>query len=160
EETVLPAVPLWWRTLDPAKAQLEIDSLGSGALETDWGTRLLSNRSKLYDPLSYHYGSVWPLFTGWVAMAAYQHGRPHVGYHALMANALLTEAGAPGSITELISGAFDTPFGRSSHHQIWSQAMVAAPLVHGLLGLTVDRGGQSLTFAPQLPADWPSVHVR
>jgi len=160
EDTVLPAVPLWWRTLDPAHAQLEIDRLGSGALETDWGTRLLSNQSALYDPLSYHYGSVWPLFTGWTSMAAYRQGRPHVGYDALMANALLTDAGALGSITELISGELDTPFGRSSHHQIWSQAMVASPLVRGLLGIAVERGGSTLRFEPALPADWPSVHIR
>ena len=42
-----------------------------------------SRTSALYDPLSYHYGSVWPLFTGWVSMAAYRYGRPHVGYQAL-----------------------------------------------------------------------------
>ncbi len=163
EDTVLPAVPLWWRTLDASRSQLEIDRLGSGALETDWGTRLLSRESALYDPLSYHYGSVWPLFTGWTSMAAYRHGRPHVGYQALMANALLTESGALGSVTELISGELNTPFGRSSHHQIWSQAMVATPLIQGLLGIDVRRvssGGTTLTCAPQLPADWPAVHVR
>jgi len=96
-------------------------------------------------------------------MAAYRQGRPHVGYAALMANALLTEAGTPGSITELISGDFDTPFGRSSPHQTWSQAMVATPLVRGLLGIAVEQGGSSgslLRFEPQLPAGWPSVHVR
>lgn len=169
EDTVLPAVPLWWRQLDPAHAQLEVDHLGGHTLATDWGTRLLSNASKLYDPLSYHYGSVWPLFTGWTSMAAYRQGRPHVGYAALMANALLTEAGTPGSITELISGDFDTPFGRSSPHQTWSQAMVATPLVRGLLGIAVEQGGGGgspgspgslLRFEPQLPAGWPSVHVR
>jgi hypothetical protein len=160
EDTVLPAVPLWWRTLDPARAQREIDRLGSGALETDWGTRLLSRESALYDPLSYHYGSVWPLFTGWVSMAAYRHGRPQVGYQALMSNALLTETGALGSITELISGEIDAPFGRSSHHQIWSQAMVASPLVRGLLGIELSKAGTLLTIAPQLPPDWPAVHVR
>jgi glycogen debranching enzyme len=154
EDTVLPAVPLWWRTLDESRAQLEIDRLGSGALATDWGARLLSNRSELYDPLSYHYGSVWPLFTGWVSMAAYQHGRPHVGYQALMANALLTYSGALGYVTELLSGDFNTAFGRSSHHQIWSEAMVVTPLVRGLFGVTVSRGGTRLEFAPQLPADW------
>jgi len=43
-----------------------------------------SSRSKpLYDPLSYHNGSVWPLFTGWASMGAYRYGRPHVGYQAL-----------------------------------------------------------------------------
>src|SRR5262249_29833620 len=47
EDTVLPAVPLWWRTLDPARAQDEIDRLGSGALATDWGARLLSRTSAM-----------------------------------------------------------------------------------------------------------------
>jgi glycogen debranching enzyme len=154
EDTVLPAVPLWWRTLDERRAQLEIDRLGSGAMATDWGTRLLSNRSELYDPLSYHYGSVWPLFTGWVSMAAYQHGRPHVGYQALMANALLTYSGALGYVTELLSGDFNAAFGRSSHHQIWSEAMVVTPLIRGLLGVSVAKAGTSLEFAPLLPADW------
>ena len=154
EDTVLPAVPLWWRTLDERRAQLEIDRLGSGALATDWGTRLLSNRSELYDPLSYHYGSVWPLFTGWVSMAAYQQGRPHVGYQALMANALLTYGGALGYVTELLSGDFNAAFGRSSHHQIWSEAMVVTPLVRGLFGVSVAKAGTSLEFAPLLPADW------
>jgi glycogen debranching enzyme len=160
EDTVLPAVPLWWGLLDPQRAALEIDHLGASALATDWGTRLLSNRSRLYDPLSYHYGSVWPLFTGWSAMAAYRYGRPQVGFQAVMANALLTFEGALGYVTELLSGDFDAPFGRSSHHQIWSQAMVAAPLIRGLLGISVDQGGRRLRFAPQLPADWPRVEVR
>jgi glycogen debranching enzyme len=159
EDTVLPAVPLWWRTLDERRAQQEIDRLGSGALATDWGARLLSARSGLYDPLSYHYGSVWPLFTGWAAMAAYQYGRPHVGYQAVTANALLTYDGALGYVTELLSGDFNAPFGRSSHHQIWSEAMVVTPLVRGLLGVHTARAGTVLHFAPQLPADWDRVSL-
>ncbi len=74
EDTVLPAVPMWWGWLDSERAQSEVDRLGAGALATDWGQRLLSNQSDLYDPLSYHYGSVWPLFTGWASMAAYRYG--------------------------------------------------------------------------------------
>jgi glycogen debranching enzyme len=159
EDTVLPAVPLWFRTLDGARAQREIDRLGSAALATDWGARLLSADSALYDPLSYHYGSVWPLFTGWSAMAAYRYGRPHVGYQALTANALLTFGGALGYVTELLSGDFNAPFGRSSHHQIWSEAMVITPFVRGLLGIEVAAGGSELRFAPQLPADWDRVSI-
>jgi hypothetical protein len=135
----------------------EIDHLGAGALATDWGSRLLSDRSDLYDPLSYHYGSVWPLFTGWSAMAAYRYGRPHVGYQALMANVLLTFSGALGYVTELLSGDFNSAFGRSSHHQIWSEAMVVTPIMRGLLGVEVTGGGRELRFAPQLPADWDRV---
>ena len=154
EDTVLPAVPLWWRALDPARAQSEIDHLASAAMATDWGHRLLSERSELYDPLSYHYGSVWGLFTGWASMGAYRYGRPHAGYQAAMANVLLTFEGALGYVTELLSGEFNAPFGRSSHHQVWSQAMVVTPLLRGLLGIEATDGGRTLTFAPQLPGDW------
>ena len=160
EDTVLPAVPLWWRTLDPERAQSEIDHLGSADMAADWGQRLISEKSELYDPLSYHYGSVWPLFTGWASMAGYQYGRPHVGYQALMANALLTFQGALGWVTELLSGRFNAPFGRSSHHQVWSEAMVVTPLVRGLLGLEVRDAGRRVVFAPQPPADWDRVAVR
>src|SRR5438445_7115415 len=52
EDTVLPAVPLWWHELDDGRAQSEIEHLGSGAMETDWGMRILSDTSQLYDPLS------------------------------------------------------------------------------------------------------------
>lgn len=160
EDTVLPAVPLWWGTLQNERAQSEIDHIGSGSIETDWGARIISNQSRLYDPLSYHYGSVWPLFTGWASMGAYRYGRPHVGYQALMANALLTYPGALGYVTELLSGDFNAAFGRSSHHQVWSEAMVVTPVMRGLLGIDVSEGGRRLTFAPQLPADWDRVQAR
>ena len=160
EDTVLPAVPLWWRLLDDEHAQSEIDHIGSGAMATDWGARIISSRSQLYDPLSYHYGSVWPLFTGWAAMGAYSYGRPHVGYQALMANVLLTYDGALGYVTELLSGDFNAAFGRSSHHQVWSEAMVVTPALRGLLGVEISAGGRGLGFAPQLPASWDRVAVR
>jgi glycogen debranching enzyme len=160
EDTVLPAVPLWWRTLDDTRAQSELDHLGGAGLATDWGTRLLSDDSQLYDPLSYHYGSVWPLFTGWTAMAGYRYGRPSVGYQALMANALLTFPGALGSVTELLSGDRNTAFGRSSHHQVWSQAMVVSPLLRGLFGIEVKDAGRTLSVTPQLPPDWDHATLR
>ena len=160
EDTVMPAIPLWWRVLETESAQSEIDHLGGGSIATDWGARLISNQSRLYDPLSYHNGSVWPLFTGWVSVGAYRYGRPHVGYQALMANASLTYTSALGYVTELLSGDFNTPFGRSSHHQIWSEAMVITPALRGLLGIEVANGGSLLRFAPQLPANWNGVTVR
>ncbi len=160
EDTVLPAVPLWFQTMMHERAQSEIDHLGSAAMMTDWGNRIISNKSRLYDPLSYHYGSVWPLFTGWASMGAYRYGRSHVGYQALMGNTLLTYTSALGYVTELLSGDFNAPFGRSSHHQIWSEAMVITPAVRGLLGIEVSAGGKALRFAPQLPANWNQVEAQ
>ena len=160
EDTVLPAVPLWWRVLDDGRAQGQIDRLGGGGMATDWGARIISDRSPLYDPLSYHNGSVWPLFTGWASVAAYAYGRPHVGLQALMSNVLLRRQGALGYVTELLSGDYNAPFGRSSHHQVWSEAMTVAPLLRGMLGLEVSDLGKTVHFAPQLPAGWGSVAVR
>ena len=76
-----------------------------------------------------------------------------------MANALLRSRSALGYVTELLSGDFLAAFGRSSHHQIWSEAMVVTPIVRGLLGLEPGDGGRTLRFAPQLPADWGRVAV-
>ena len=160
EDTVLPAVPMWWKTLDDANAQKEIDHLASAKISTDWGARIIANDSQLYDPLSYHYGSVWGLFTGWQSVAAYNYGRPHVGYQALTANANLTYANALGYVTELLSGDFNAPFGRSSHHQVWSEAMVISPVMRGMFGIEVSNAGKTLKFAPQIPANWNDLDVK
>ena len=93
-------------------------------------------------------------------MGAYRYGRPHVGLQALMSNVLLWRQNALGYVTELLSGDFDAPFGRSSHHQIWSEAMTVTPLLRGLLGVEVEDAGKTVRFEPQLPADWNSVEVR
>jgi hypothetical protein len=93
-------------------------------------------------------------------MGAYRYGRPHVAYQALMANALLTYVNALGYVTELLSGDFNAPFGRSSHHQVWSEAMVITPAVRGLLGIEIGAGGKELRFAPQLPANWDHIEAR
>ena len=160
ENTALQGVPHWWGLLDDARSQSAITHYGSAGIATDWGARILTKESDLYDPLSYHNGSVWALFTGWTSMGAYRYGRPHVGAQALYANALLTRQDALGYVTELLSGDYNTAFGRSSHHQIWSEAMVATPLVRGLLGLEVRDGGETVRVAPHLPIDWADVRVQ
>src|SRR5205814_7674158 len=81
-------------------------------------------------------------------------------YQPMLSNALLTDANALGYITELLSGDVQSPFGRSSHHQVWSEAMMINPLVRGLCGLEVAEGVRRITFAPQLPAGWPSLVLR
>ncbi|PAP75431.1 amylo-alpha-1,6-glucosidase [Rubrivirga marina] len=159
ENTALQAVPLWWGLFADARAQQAVTAVGGGGIATDWGARILDKDSDRYDPLSYHNGSVWALFTGWTSMGAYRYGRPHVGAQALYANALLTRQDALGYVTELLSGDYNTAFGRSSHHQIWSEAMVATPLVRGLLGIEVSEGGRRVRVAPQLPIDWDAVTV-
>jgi hypothetical protein len=71
-----------------------------------------------------------------------------------MQNADLTWAQDPGAVTELLSGQFFAPLGRSTSHQLWSSAMVISPVLRGLFGLDWDAAGNKLTVTPSLPAEW------
>jgi hypothetical protein len=120
----------------------------------------LGEHEAFYDPISYHQGSVWPLFTGWAAIAEYRTGRPLSGYAHLMQNAGLTWAQDLGAVTELLSGAYFSPFGRSTTHQLWSSAMVLTPAIRGLFGISTDALHNSISVDPHLPADWDHAVLR
>jgi glycogen debranching enzyme len=161
--TSFPAIAWWNVQQGGAGLQHPAASLKSWAsheFDTDWGVRDVAESAAVYDPISYHQGSVWPLFTGWSAMAQYRGGHPLAGYQAAMQNADLTTAQDPGAVTELLSGAFFEPFGRSTSHQLWSSAMVVTPLLRGMFGIGVDALHHALSVTPSLPADWQEATVR
>jgi glycogen debranching enzyme len=161
--TVYPALA-WWsdesntRSILPRGDQC-LQQLASHTLNTDWGLRDVSNDEKIYDGMSYHQGSVWPLFTGWAALAEYRGNQPLAGYQMLMENANLTRAQDLGSVTELLSGDFNVPFGRSTSHQLWSSAMVITPTLRGLFGISIDAQTKTITVNPHLPAGWSKAEV-
>ncbi|MFL6452236.1 MAG: amylo-alpha-1,6-glucosidase [Bryobacteraceae bacterium] len=157
--TIYPAVAWWDGTFRLSKADGMFARWASAEFSSDWGTRDISNRTPFYDPISYHQGSIWPLFTGWVSLAEYRAGRSLSGYSHLMQNAGLTWTQDLGSVTELLSGDLFQALGRSSSHQMWSSAMVISPLLRGLLGLDWDALGRTLVVRPQMPATWDHVKV-
>ena len=121
---------------------------------------MCANDEKFYDGMSYHQGSVWPLFTGWAALAEYRGGQPLAGYQMLMENANLTRAQDLGAVTELLSGDFFVPFGRSTSHQLWSSAMVITPTLRGMFGISIDAQTKTITVNPHLPARWDHAEVQ
>ncbi len=152
--SIYPSVAWWNGTLALQHPGPMLTRWASHEFSTDWGLRDISDRTSFYDPISYHQGSVWPLFTGWTALAEYRAGRTLSGYAHLMQNLNLTWAQDLGSVTELLSGEFFQPLGRSSSHQMWSSAMVITPLLRGLFGLDWHAANRTLRVMPQLPADW------
>jgi glycogen debranching enzyme len=160
--TVYPALA-WW---DGSSAQPLVHpdaclrQFASASLNTDWGLRDVSNEEKIYDGMSYHQGSVWPLFTGWAALAEYRGNQPLAGYQLLKENANLTRAQDLGADTELLSGDFFVPFGRSTSHQLWSSAMVITPTLRGLFGISIDAQSKTITVNPHLPPIWPGADVK
>jgi glycogen debranching enzyme len=157
--SVLATVPMWFGLLEEVKAEATIDQLADSDHQTDWGMRIISARDPRYNPGGYHYGSVWPLFTGWAATGEYRYHRAFPAYSNLRSNALLSLNGALGHVTEVLSGDFNQPLLGSSPHQIWSAAMVVNPLLRGLFGLEVDAIAHRFTFAPHVPANWTSFRI-
>jgi glycogen debranching enzyme len=160
--TLYPALA-WW---DPpngksilAHPDACLQQFAASALNTDWGTRDVANTEKIYDGLSYHQGSVWPLFTGWAALAEYRANQPLAGFQLLKENANLTWAQDLGADTELLSGDFFVPFGRSTSHQLWSSAMVITPTLRGLFGVSIDAQAKTITVNPHLPASWDHAAI-
>lgn len=157
--TIFPSVAYWDGSFSLAHAEPMFSHWASSEFSTDWGTRLLSDRTPFYDPISYHQGSVWPLFTGWVAMAEYRTGRSLSGYQHLFQNANLTWVQDLGATTELLSGEFYQVLNRSSARQLWSSAMVLSPILRGLFGLEWNAQARTLTVTPNLPADWDHAEL-
>jgi len=158
--SIFPSVAWWDGTLHPVGAAPSFSDWESSRFTVDWGVRSVASDQALYDPISYHRGSVWPLYTGWVAMAEYRAGRPLAAYQHLQSDVRLTWLQDPGAITELLSGEFYQPLARSSSHQLWSSAMLLSPVIRGLFGLEPNALNRSLTVSPQLPPDWSKVNLR
>ncbi len=160
EPSVLSTVPMWFGLPDADRADKMISQLADEDQNTDWGMRIISSHSAVYDGSGYHFGAVWPLFTGWASVGEYRYHRSLPAYFNLRANALLATDGSLGHFTEVLSGDYNQSFSTSSPHQIWSSAMVISPILRGLLGLQTDGGAHQITLSPHLPADWTSVAVR
>jgi glycogen debranching enzyme len=159
ETSVLTTVPMWFGLPDGDHADQTITKLSAEEHQTDWGMRIISNRSKNYDGSGYHYGSVWPLFTGWASVGEYRYHRDFPAYLNLRSNALLGTDGALGHFTEVLSGDYYQSFATSSPHQIWSAAMVISPILRGMFGLHTDAEKHEITLAPHVPADWTSFAI-
>ncbi len=158
--SVYPALAWWDSNAGLKKADGMLARWASDEFSTDWGTRDISPKTSFYDPISYHQGSIWPLFTGWVSLAEYRAKRPLSGYAHMMQNLNLTWEQDLGSVTELLSGQFFQPLGRSSSHQLWSSAMVITPLLRGLFGLNWDALKHNLQVMPNLPGDWEHARIK
>ena len=158
--SVLATVPMWFQQLNGDRARSMIEELAGPDQQTDWGMRIMSAHNPKYNPGGYHFGSVWPLFTGWASVGEYRYHRALPAYSNLRANALLALDGSLGHVAEVLSGDYFQTLTTGAPQQIWSAAMVVSPLLTGLLGLQANANDCHLDFAPHVPADWPSFSVQ
>jgi hypothetical protein len=135
-------------------------------LATDWGVRWLSDKHPLYESLSYNNGTAWPFMSGFAAWSQYRHGLPLSGFSIWSSIAQLTGLSSPGGVPELMNGDRYLPGEFAVPHQLFSSVGVLLPAVRGLLGLETrgvsvgSNSGLQLSFAPNLPADWPFLRFQ
>lgn len=170
EHTVWPAFGLWRGMFDAARpaAQGMLDEIAGAGVGADWGARMLSTESTLYQPLSYNNGASWPFLTGFAALALYTNGRPDAAWGYLDGLADLTFLESRGYISELFSGDRLRSVDAAVPHQLFATTGLVSTLLRGLVGLDAataeTRGGVALparaVLEPRLPAGWDHVRIR
>ncbi|HSC28621.1 MAG TPA: glycosyl hydrolase family 65 protein [Vicinamibacterales bacterium] len=171
ELTVWPAFGIWRGVFDesrPAVAGM-LDQLAGAGVGTDWGARMLSRESELYEPLSYNNGAVWPFLTEFAALALYRSHRAPAAWAYLDGTADLTFLEARGYIAELFSGDRLRSIDAAVPHQLFATTGYVSTLLRGLLGIgTAERAPREsnsaasarMRLAPQLPSGWRQLRVR
>jgi glycogen debranching enzyme len=159
EQTVWPAFGIWRGVFDAGHAAVDgaLDELAGAGLAADWGARMLSRDSALYEPLSYNNGASWPFLSGWAALALYAGGRDDAAWQYVDALADLTFVEGRGYIPELFSGDRLRSVDAAVPHQLFATTGFVSAVMRGLLGFQEGEG--KLRLAPRLPAGWDFLTV-
>jgi glycogen debranching enzyme len=158
EPTILPAVGAYFNLLEDAKVKHMLDEYSSNSFSTDWGTRIVSSSSKLFKPTGYHYGAVWPLFTGWTSLAEYEYGNSVQAFSHFNENLAIKNYWALGYVEEVMNGSVYKPSGVCPH-QCWSETNILHPAITGMIGWKPNAVEQSASLKPRFPLSWDTVSV-
>jgi glycogen debranching enzyme len=156
--TALSAVPIALGVDQDPSADGVLALLTGASYAAPWGVRMLPTTDSRYNPRGYHFGAVWPLFTGWTALACFERGHSAAGARLLQANANLWTERAKGAFDEVLDGDTGEAAGVCPD-QAWSAAMVVAPLVQGIWGVRPDASARVVRLGLQLPDDWTNASI-
>lgn len=156
--TALAAVPVALGVEKPRPADKIVDALADPSFTTPWGLRMLSATDPRYNPRGYHTGSVWPLFTGWAALADARQGRAERALDRITSIASLVNVGCKGAFDEVLDGDDGSPAGVCAD-QAWSAAMMISPIVYGLMGVRPNALQREIRIEPSLPHSSSSFSI-
>ena len=158
EPTALVAAGALYGLLDDAKARPMLEKLADNGFSTNWGVRVVSGTSPIFNPRSYQEGSVWPLMTGWTALGEYTYGNSTQGFTHLMNVMRIKNLWALGFVQEVMHGAVNRP-GGVCPHQCWSETAILHPAIEGMIGWKPDAPEGSAALRPRFPIHWDSASV-
>ncbi len=152
-----PGHALWCRIVDDERAPSIVDSLLGPDMFCGWGIRTLSSRHPVFNPMSYHNGSVWPHDNALAVMGMSHYG---LGARALPVIAAMHDAAAGAEfnrLPELFCGmardgeSQPVLYPVSCSPQSWASGTLFL-MLQAVLGILPDAPGGSLHIRnPVLP---------
>jgi len=142
---------LWTGIVDDGVADRVVDRLLANDMFTGFGIRTLSSRSRRYNPVSYHNGSVWPHDTVLAAAGMERYGRRDAALRVVTGLLDALEA-FDGRLPELFCGfsrddkAAPVPYPTSCSPQAWAAA-TPFEMLRICLGLQADAERRTLRVA-------------
>jgi glycogen debranching enzyme len=160
-----PAHCLWTGIAAEGHAKTVADRLMAEDMFSGWGLRTLSTRERLYNPMSYHNGSVWPHDTAIAAAGLSRYGQmdAFLSIATALFDAALEWEGS--RMPELFCGFARAPSLAPTRYpvacspQAWA-AGVPFHLLSAMLGLSPDARDNRLNLIhPVLPSwlDWVEI---
>jgi glycogen debranching enzyme len=135
-----------------------VDRLFAPDMFSGWGIRTLSTQHAVYNPLSYHCGSVWGVEQGTIAFGLRRFGFETRAQELARGQFDLAELYPEGRIPECVGGFAREGSGspgaypRTNTPQLWNASAIPL-LIHTLLGLQPVAALDLLVIDPALP-DW------
>ncbi|MEW6196367.1 MAG: GH116 family glycosyl hydrolase [Bacteroidota bacterium] len=160
DKNIFPTSIMIFDFLDKTRCENSIKHFNESDLMTDWGVRNLSNKSSLYEPTNYNYGTVWG-FNSLFANASQYKYHFNLSAFSLLRNTLqhAFDYGL-GIFPEVFSGDINTKLGEAYHNQGFCTSGYIFPMMTGMLGLNINALENKLTFAPKLPMQWEWLDIK
>jgi glycogen debranching enzyme len=153
-----PGHALWSEIIPLEKSRYIADKLLGEGMFSGWGIRTMSKDERVYSPVAYHNGTVWPHDNSVIVLGLAKYGfKEHVNQivSALFASA---EQFEDNRLPELFCGYGSeqeetiVPYPVACSPQAWAAGTPFA-LAHALLGLQVDSLKKVIRLNPTLPED-------
>ena len=157
---------LWTRIVSDSRAHIVARRMMADDMYTGWGLRTLASGERLYNPMSYHNGSVWPHDTAIAAGGMRRYG--------LVQPALTLATGLFEAVLQMehmrmpelfcgfrrVEGYGPTQYPVACSPQAWAAGVVFM-LIGSMLGLSPDAAENQLTLnRPHLPVWLSWIELR
>lgn len=155
---------LWSNIVPEDYAKEVVDKLLGENMFAGWGIRTLSNDSKLYNPISYHNGSIWPFDNSIIIQ-----GFANYGFYkeAEIVSSGLIEASKyfpQKRLPELFSGfsvkdySFPIDYPVSNTPQAWSSGSIFL-MIQSLIGLRVNAFKKEIVLSKKMPFYFDKIKI-